>query len=351
MDAVIEEYVLQVLNEGTVDLTFMVMQQHQNTQAAAQKQWDQKLQRLEYEANLSRRRYESVDPENRLVASTLESEWDQKLTAISAAKNTYKALFSENLKDTLSCEEVKKSLENFPEKWRSSSFETREKKEILRCLIDHVFIDAKGKTLMVEIIWQGGAVVQLQVPKYIFTCVNIFHKVQELAHKHTDAEIANILNQEKILTVKQKMWTSRRVMDFRLSNHIPSGFTHCPSLKIAADYVDSQEAAQNLGVRIGAIQEWVRLGILESRSRFAKQEALWVYLDSETKGRLDGTASFDKSVKSFSSLIRTTGMSKKEVIEWSKENGHEIIRLRRGSRLPFYVRPISVSNAKVDRSM
>ena len=95
----------------------------------------------------------------------------------------------------------------------------------------------------------------------------------------------------------------------------------------------------------------MRLGILESRSRFAKQEALWVYLDSETKGRLDGTASFDKSVKSFSSLIRTTGMSKKEVIEWSKENGHEIIRLRRGSRLPFYVRPISVSNAKVDRSM
>jgi hypothetical protein len=242
-------------------------------------------------------------------------------------------------------------LEDFPEKWRSNSFDTREKKEILRCLIDRVFINTKGKTMLLEVSWQGGVMVQLQVPKYLFTCVTIFHRVQELAHKHTDAEIADILNQEKILTVKGKVWTSRRIMDFRLSNHIPSGFTHCSSLKIAAGYVDSQEAARNLGVRIGAIQEWVKLGILESRARFAKQEALWVYLDDEIKKRLDGTASFDKMVKSFPSLMRTTGMTKEEVIQWSKENGHEIIRLRRGAHCRFYIRPLSTSNATVDRSM
>jgi hypothetical protein len=202
-----------------------------------------------------------------------------------------------------------------------------------------------------EVIWQGGVVVQLQVPKYLFTCVTIFHRVKELAHQHTDAEIADILNQEKSLTVKGKIWTPRRVMDFRLSNHIASGFTHSSSLKIAAGYVDSQEAARSLGVSIGAIQRWVRLGILKSRSRFAKQEALWVHLDNETKERLDGTAFFDKSVKSFYSLMRSAEMTTEKVIQWSKENGHEIIRLRRGVHCRFYVRPFATSNAKVDRSM
>lgn len=351
VDAVIEEHVLQVLNEGTVDLTFMVMENHRDTQAAAQKQWDQKLKRLEYEANLFRRRYEAVDPENRLVTSTLEKEWNEKLTAVATAKNTYKSLFSEEIREVLACEEVKKALEDFPKKWRANSLETREKKEILRCLVDRVFINTKGKTMLLEVIWQGGIMIQLQVPKYLFTCVTIFHRVQELAHKHTDAEIAAILNQEKILTVKRKIWTPRRVMDFRLSNHIPSGFTHSSSLKIAAGYVDSQEAARSLGVRIGAIQEWSKLGILKSRSRFAKQESLWVHLDDETKRRLDGTASFDKSVKSFSSLMRTTEMIKEEVIQWSKENGHEIIRLRRGVHCRFYVRPLPIRNATVDRSM
>lgn len=351
VDAVIEEHVLQVLNEGTVDLTFMVMEHHRDTQAAAQKQWDQKLQRLEYEANLSRRRYEAVDPENRLVASTLEKEWNEKLTAIATAKSTYKSLFSEELKEVISCEKIKKALEDFPEKWKSNCFEAREKKEILRCLIDRVFINTKGKTMLLEVSWQGGVMVQLQVPKYIFTCVTIFHRVQELAHKHTDAEIAGILNQEKILTVKGKIWTPRRVMDFRLSNHIPSGFTHSSALKIATGYVDSQEAARSLGVAIGTVQMWVKMGILESRSRLAKQEALWVYLNDETKRRLDGTSSFDKSVNSFYSLMRSTGMTKEEIIQWSKANGHEIIRLRRGKHCRFYVRPLSTSAATVDRSM
>lgn len=351
VDAVIEEHVLQVLNEGTVDLTFMVMEHYRDTQAAAQKQWDQKLQRLEYEANLARRRYEAVDPENRLVASTLEKEWNERLTAVATAKSTYKSLFSGENKEALPREEVKKALADFPERWRSNSFQAREKKEILRCLIEHVFINTQGKTLLVEVSWQGGIIVQLQVPKYLMTCVGIFHRVQELAHNYTDAEIANVLNHEKILTVKGRPWTARRVMDFRLSNHIPSGFTRSSSLKITSGYVESQEAARSLGVRIGAIQVWARLGILESRSRFAKQEALWVYLDDETKKRLDGTASFDESVKSFISLMKSTGKSKEEIIKWSKENGHEIIRLRRGAHCRFYVRPRPTRNATLDRSM
>ena len=65
---------LRILNEGTVDLSFMILEQHQYHQKSFIHQWQKKLQRLEYESNLARRRYEAVDPENRLVASTLEME-------------------------------------------------------------------------------------------------------------------------------------------------------------------------------------------------------------------------------------------------------------------------------------
>ena len=82
------------------------------------------------------------------------------------------------------------------------------------------------------------------MPKYLFSSSNIYHRIKELATSYTDSEIAEILNKDKLLTVKQKLWTPRRVMDFRLSNKIPSGFTKTVGLKIEQGYVTSQEAAE-----------------------------------------------------------------------------------------------------------
>ena len=89
VDALIEELFLTVLNEGTLELTLSYAEKVRQEAALVERGWLERLRRLEYEANLMRRRYEAVDPENRLVAHTLESEWNEKLVALQAARKAH----------------------------------------------------------------------------------------------------------------------------------------------------------------------------------------------------------------------------------------------------------------------
>ena len=328
---------LQVMNEGTVDLTFQLMQRHKKEEEAFYKQWEQKVKRLDYDANIARKRYESVDPENRLVASTLESEWNKQLKVLQMAQIEFETFYPKGEKPKFTALEIKKLLNSLKEKWVTNQISIQDKKEVLRCLIERVFINTKGKVLAVEIVWQGQTVTTLDIPKYLFSSSHIYHKIKELAAKNTDGEIADILNKSRYLTVKNKPWTPRRVMDFRLSNQIPSGFTKTKKLKINSGYISSQEVATKMGVAITTIQCWFNLGILEGRQGPAKQSKLWIYLNDDVIHRLNGTADFSKDIKTFRSVMKAQDVTRKEVVQWTKENNHKILRLRRGNNSCFYI--------------
>jgi len=134
-------------------------------------------------------------------------------------------------------------------RWFGGEFEVQSKKELLRCVIDQVRLGTKGKVVRAEVVWQGGARSELDVPKYVGAPTAAYHRVFELAKTHTDAEIAAALNDQGLLTMKHKPWSARRVMDFRLSNAIPSGLTSSPTMRLPeTDYISSSEAAERLGV-------------------------------------------------------------------------------------------------------
>lgn len=297
------------------------------------------LRTIDYETNLARRRYEAVDPENRLVAATLESEWNDKLVVLQQAKKEYEKYFPKGEKPSLTVTQIKEILKTLKEQWQSATISIQDKKEIIRCLIERVLINTEGKILSVEIIWHGQTITKLDVPKYLFSSSHIYNRVKELALSHIDSEIAEILNQNKLLTVKQKPWTSRRVMDFRLSNKIASGFTRTESLKVDKGYVSSQEAAEILNADVSAIQRWFKLGILEGKRGEGAQSPLWIYLDDSIIKRLNGSADFDLTIRTFRSLLKDQQMSKEELIKWVKLNDHEILRLKRGKIFHFYIRP------------
>lgn len=350
VDAAVTDVVLQVINHGSVDLTFQLMKRHNEEQEIIYRQWEQKVKRLDYDANLARKRYESVDPENRLVASTLEAEWNEKLVLLQQAKIEYENDYPKGEKPILSITQIKETLMALKQQWESGTIAIQDKKEIIRCLIEKVFINTTGKVLMVEIIWYGQTITALEVPKYLFSSSNIFHRVKELAHSYTDSEIAVILNESGLLTVKNKPWTPRRVMDFRLSNSIPSGFTRTAELKMENGYLPSEQAAKLLNASVTTIQKWFRLGILEGKQGVGKQAKLWIYLNESDVNRLNGTSKFDLTIKTFSSVMRETGMTKENLIKWTKSNNHEILRLKRGEMFHFYIKP-HPNDAVYDRSM
>jgi DNA invertase Pin-like site-specific DNA recombinase len=339
VDALVEELFLTVVNAETLGLSLRYDEKLSQESQLVDQGWREKLQRMEYQADLARRRYEMVDPENRLVAHTLETEWNQRLEALEEAKKAYEAQrpTAYELRSTL--EQMREVVNGLQEHWYTEDITMQDRKELLRCLVESVFLESRGKIIRVEVNWQGGAISELDVPKYLFSSPHIYHRVRDLARTHTDAEIAEELNQEGTKTVKNKPWTPRRVMDFRLSNAIPSGFTTNTELRIPdSGYITSAEAAEQLGVNQTTIQKWYRAGILTGKQD-NRQAQLWIRWTEDVVYRLNGGATPDARMASVRSLCRSQGKRPDEVLSWAQESGHSIYRLRRGAAMRFYILP------------
>jgi hypothetical protein len=249
-----------------VSLSWSYQDRLQEEAAGLERQWREKLQRLEYQADLARRRYEHVDPANRLVAQTLETAWNERLLALREAQSTYEAQRPAPAAISSTCAQMQAAVAALPEFWYADTVAPQDKKELLRCVLERVFLESCGKVIRARVGWYGGVVSELDVPKYLFSAPHLYHRVRDLACCHTDAEIAEQLNQAGLHTVKGRPWTARRVMDFRLSNAIPSGFTTTAALRIPqTGYLTSAEAARQLGVTQSTVQKWYRLGVLNGK--------------------------------------------------------------------------------------
>lgn len=338
VDALVEELVLGVINAGTLELSTAQERLLREEQTQRDRQWGEKLQRLEYACRLARTRYEMVDPANRLVAQTLETEWNAALTELEATKaecacQQQPATFASTVA------QMREMTEQFASLWHGGTLEVRDKKEMLRCLIDRVYLRREDKVIRVQVVWRGGARSELDVPKYLFTPSAIYHRVLDLARTHSDAEIAAELTTEGCTTVKGRAWTSRRVMDFRLSNGIPSGLTASPTMRLSTSaYHTSAEVAAFLGLKQNAIQRWVAAGLLDGKHG-SGQSQLWIHWTAELASHLDGRAAFDPRMVSVRRLCRDGGKPPDEVLRWARDQGHEIFRLRRGTAYRFYILP------------
>jgi DNA invertase Pin-like site-specific DNA recombinase len=339
VDTLVEELFLTVVNAETLELSLRYDEKLGRENKLVDQGWREKLQRMEYETDLARRRYEMVDPENRLVAHTLETEWNQRLETLEEAKKAYEAQrpTAYELRSTL--EQMREVVTGLREHWYTEDIPMQDKKELLRCLVERVFLESRGKIIRAEVNWHGGAISELDVPKYLFSSPRIYRRVRDLARTHTDAEIAEELNREGAKTVKGKPWTPKRVTDFRLSNTIPSGFTTNTQLRIPdSGYVTSAEAAEQMGVDQTTIQKWYRWGVLTGKQD-GRQAPLWIRWTEDVVYRLNGGAPPDARMVSVRSLCRSQDNRPDQVFSWARDSGHRIYRLRRGSVMRFYILP------------
>jgi len=338
VDGLVENLVLGVIDAGTVDLALAYDERQREEDTRLDRQWRQQLQRLEYECELAQRRYELVDPSNRLVAQTLETAWNERLADVEAARAEDRR--RQRSTPTMSTpEQMREVLGQLRRRWFADEFDVQSKKELLRCVIDQVRLTTKGKVVRAEVVWQGGARSELDVPKYVGASTEAYHRVFELAKTHTDAEIADELNAQGFLTMKQKPWSARRVMDFRVSNAIPSGLTASPTMRLPeTDYISSSEAAERLGVDQSRIQTWFRWGVLTGKQD-AVQRQLWIRWNDDVERRLCGTSPIDASMVSVKRLCAQERKPAGEILTWAHEHGHEILRIRRGTTFRFYIVP------------
>lgn len=333
------------MNVQTLEQSLADDQQLREEASHIDRQWQEKLQRLSYQADLARRRDEAVDPANRLVALTLETDWNERLVELEAARQAYQQSrpTPQQLSSTLA--QMQAVLNNLRHYWYQEEVTQQEKKELLRCVIERVNLTTQtsGQVIHVEICWQGGATNEVEVPNYLFSAPQLFHRITELAHSLTDTPIAAVLTAEGLQPVKGRAWSARCVMDFRLSNGIPSGFTASPHLRLREHgYITTAEAAARFEINQTTVQKWHKLGLLQGKQA-GKPSHLWLAWTDAVEQRLGGQASFDPRMISLKALCKTREQSWEQVVRWCLEEGHHIYRLRRGTTFRFYVRPGSGS--------
>ena len=267
LDRTIEQRVLEVLSSEQIQLAInaaeIVSQRHEQIDA----QWKMRLQRAEYEADLAQRRYEEVDPSNRLVAATLEQRWNDALIELQDVADQIDRLQQQSRRLTAQQrDEVLELARNLPELWHNTRTAWKDKKRILQLLISDITVSKpEPRVALLQVRWQGGACEELRVelPRAAADRwrhdAALIERVRELARTLDDAGIAARLNDEGLKTNKENSFTIKSIKWIRHKHLIPRADDR------KAGELTVKEAAERLGVSRGVIYYWIDKGLISGR--------------------------------------------------------------------------------------
>ena len=203
------------LEPAALELSCRALEDVQRDRARLDKHWKQRLERARYEAEDAERRYRAVDPENRLVARSLEQRWEETLRAERQVRDDYDRFLREQ-PPQLSSEErarIAALSSDLPALWHAPGTTHRDRKEIVRHLVEKVVVHVEhdSEYVGITIHWQGGFTSQHEVvrPVRSYEQLRDFDKLMDriatLRHEgHTTAQIADALNREGFSPPKRR---------------------------------------------------------------------------------------------------------------------------------------------------
>ncbi len=160
LDAEVERLVLQALEPASLEISLEVAAQVETERTRHRKTWQQRLERAQYEAARALRQYDAVEPENRLVARTLEQQLEQKLAAQQQLQEEYARHLAEE--PSVLAEQERATIRalaaDIPGLWHAETTTIIDRKQIVRQLVDRIEVTVLGKTerVQVRVLWAGG---------------------------------------------------------------------------------------------------------------------------------------------------------------------------------------------------
>ncbi len=290
LDSVIAEEVLSALQPAQLELALAALQELETRDQAIMRQWQMRLERAEYETALAERRYQEVDPSNRLVASTLERRWNDALVQLQDLKKQAGEFQLQEAR-VATAEQKEKVLalaRDLPRLWRAPTTQAKDRKRMLRLLIKDITVEklvAEPKQLLVHIRWQGGACTNRSVPLPLNVAdrlrypIAVVERVRELAQALLDVQIADQLNREGHSSAKGMPYTTKIVQWIRWRYQIP------PAKLKKPEELTVQQLAQRFGVSPGVVYYWIEHGVVRAR-RLNKTMPYWIALDAAEEQKL-----------------------------------------------------------------
>jgi hypothetical protein len=269
LDKAIGSLLVETVTPLALEVALNVQQELQSRWGEADRLRHLQADRARYESELARRRFLRVDPDNRLVAPSLEADWNSKLRALSEAEQNFeRQRQADQLKvSSEQREQVLALATNFPQLWNNPGTADRERKRMVRLLIDDVTV-RKGEQVQLDVRFRGGKSKTLMLPRPLSYCES--HKqnpamVAELDRILADynyADVARILNEKGFKTGDGLPLTSPAVGYIRTAYRLKSRFDRLRERGMLTMF----EMARRCGVSTNTIGHWRQKGVIRAHA-------------------------------------------------------------------------------------
>jgi DNA invertase Pin-like site-specific DNA recombinase len=290
VDQAISNLLLELMRPMTLEVALAVQQEVETRISETDGLRRKHVERARYEAELARRRYMNVDPANRLVADSLEAEWNNKLRTLAEAKAQYEQQTQKQrlLLDSETREQLRSLAADFPRIWNDPSVEPRERKRILRLLVEDVTL-INGERIQVHLRLRGGATRSLTLAKPLpiaqirKTKPEVVAEIDSLLDQYCDREVAEILNRQGQRTWQNEPFNLKKIAHIRQAFKLQSRYGRLR----AKGLLTAKEMSVRHGVTFTTINNWGRQGLLRKYRYDSDRRCLYepLHEDAVIKGR------------------------------------------------------------------
>lgn len=300
VDALVTQLLLEALAPDQVKIAVAALELMKDEARHLEHQWSLRRERARYEAERARRQYDAVEPENRLVARTLERVWEERLRAADAVEQEYRQWRQQD-PIVLSAEDhdaLEIMARDLPALWSAPTTRSDERKQIARLIIHEVVLDQKRSRgqVWIKIIWQTGAVSEHAMSRSVRTYNDDYGDLDRLRHRITqlnasglmDREVADVLNKEGFVSARRRPFTYENVWLLRQRWRVPAIKLNpkgaCPAQWTDGSYSVGGAAAA-IGVTPQTIFDYLANGRLIGR-QIAKGQPWQIELTPDQIGTL-----------------------------------------------------------------
>jgi DNA invertase Pin-like site-specific DNA recombinase len=272
IERVVLDSVFEALRPAGIEATLRALEHAKSDHDSRVRSAELELERAQINAERARRQFDGCEPENRLVARTLEGEWEQRLKETRRAEHAIADIAAKR-PDPLTEQEIawcRQAGADMRKVFDAPTTTDRERKQLLRAMLTEVVVTvdrtSEQHAAQLRVVWEGGAVTEhsVSLPRTgshtRCTDQDTIALVRQLAERYPDKQIAAILARQGRRTGAGNPFTAHNVHGLRTYHKIPAA----PVRPTTHDgqVVTIATAASQLGVSTATVHRWLREGFI-----------------------------------------------------------------------------------------
>ena len=315
-DELVSAQVLRALEPAGVELSVKACADVEAERSRLDAHWQQQLQRARYDVELAERRYQAVDPENRLVAGTLEKRWEERLREECQVRDDYDRFQLDTPTQLTAAERsrIETAARDVTALWNADGTTNADRKEIIRCVVDRVVVDVKCDSEFVDVTigWAGGYESRHEIIRPVATYAQLrdfetlLSRVEELRDAgYVASAIAEQLNTEGFYPPKRRGKFTAPVVYQLLKRRLLIGRERSHDELLTADEWWLADLARQLEMSHLKLRDWAKRGWVHGRQ--TPVQGNWIlWADADEVSRLRQLLSLShRGVNTYTSELKT----------------------------------------------